>query len=201
MRTILLVLCILSITFSTRAQLLGKRWAPGKYYDVSGRKHAGLLSWSAPANKIYFKNDYNDSLQVKVPSIEIRSFILGTDSFVVSAHKDLLQTPFLALSINTPIKLYKSITVRSSPMGGVSGMGSSLTMNVGGIYGGTDFEYYYGTDPDNINKLGRKNFVEVISKIMADTPEAVARVKSKIYRYGDLDDLIAFYKRQHPNLK
>ncbi|MBB5394888.1 hypothetical protein [Mucilaginibacter sp. AK015] len=63
MKKILLLLCILSITFSAKAQLFGKHYDEGAYYDLDGVKHTGLISWAAPekslfagdGDKIYYK--------------------------------------------------------------------------------------------------------------------------------------------------
>jgi hypothetical protein len=48
MRIILVLLCILSVTFSAKAQMFGREWVEGSYYDTTGRKTTGLIAWSAP---------------------------------------------------------------------------------------------------------------------------------------------------------
>ena len=44
MRKILLLLCILSITITAKAQLFGKNWKEGSYYDLRGTKHVGFIN-------------------------------------------------------------------------------------------------------------------------------------------------------------
>jgi hypothetical protein len=44
MRKVLLLLCFLGISLSLKAQLFGKDWDPGYYYDKNGQKHTGLLA-------------------------------------------------------------------------------------------------------------------------------------------------------------
>jgi len=57
-----------------------------------------------------------------------------------------------------------------------------------------DYTYYYGTDPDNLTKLTHKEFMDVMSKIMADKPEIVSKIQDKTYRYSDMKELLIYYK-------
>jgi hypothetical protein len=57
----------------------------------------------------------------------------------------------------------------------------------------TKEKYYYGNNPDNLTELTRKDFMNVMSRVMADKPEVVAKIQKKDYRYGDMKDLLVYY--------
>lgn len=61
-------------------------------------------------------------------------------------------------------------------------------------------DYFYGTDPDQIYSLNRKNFIEAMVKIMEGYPDIVTLVKNKTYRYRNMKELLTYYKRTYqPN--
>jgi len=196
MRKILLLLCIISITFSAKAQLFGKHWDKGSYYDTAGHKHIGLISWVAPqtsfltgtGDEIYFKTD-KTAEELKIKSDSLNSFLVETDtatySYVVSKNKILEKKPILQILFDNTPKLYASLTTRKA-----SGSMGSVGFGVSYLHS----EYYFGDDHNSITKLDKKNFIEVMSKIMADKPETVERIKSKRLRIGDMDALLYFYK-------
>jgi hypothetical protein len=199
MRTILLVLCILSVTFSAKAQLFGGDWSEGSYYDLSGKKVSGLISWTPP-QKSFLSNagDYinykanKEAKKIKVPSTQLQGFIIEQDSFVVSHYKDLTKAPFLEVLLNSPVKLYvSSISVSSAPV--MMGGGAIGAMMAPGIRGGSK-NYYYGTGTEDITKLDKKQFIEVMSKLMASKPEVVAKIQNKTFKYSKIADLVVYYK-------
>ncbi|MDT3405514.1 hypothetical protein [Mucilaginibacter terrae] len=190
MRTILLALCILGVTLTSHAQsLFGKTWIDGYYYDLTGKKVTGLISWSAPqkslfsteGDRIFFK-EKEDAQKVKLLSKQISGFVMDKDSFVVSKHIDLKDFSFLSVVLNTPTKLYLSTIAYSA-----------ITSN-GMVSGGVLKNYYYGPDPDNITKITRKNYIDVLSQLMADKPDVVAKIKDKKFRFGRIDDLVEYYQ-------
>jgi hypothetical protein len=201
MRKILLLLCILSITLVAKAQfpsLINKsissyRWAEGVYYDSLGTKHSGFITWEIPL--IGNKLDYigfkpaKKADNVKIYSTALRSFVIGEDSIVTSNNVLFKKSPFLRVLINNSdtTKLYEYLVAHRGGSG-TMGAGISASINY------TTSTYYYGTNPDNPTKLDKKNFIETMSHIMADKPEAVARIKNKKLRYGDMNYLLYFYK-------
>lgn len=208
MKKFLLLLCILSITISAKAQLFGKNWKEGSYYDLQGTKHAGLISWTPPqlsflkgkGDNIYYKKD-KKSDDIKIKSVDLMAFNMKVDeetidSFIVSKNEKFEDAPFLNVVIAHDVKLYSWITAPPQAPGmGVGGMVMGVgrvTMGVGVSAGKTI--YFFGSDPENVTKLDKKNFIETMSKIMADKPETVARIKNKKLRYGDMDDLLYFYR-------
>jgi hypothetical protein len=204
MRKILLLLCILSITISAKAQIFGKHYDEGFYYDPAGVKHTGLISWSPPhksifsgsGDYIYFKPE-KKAEKIKLKNTQIKSFALRDDSvkmdsFVVSVNKEFKNAPFLQVLLDNDVKIYSFAEMASS--GGMTTPGAGGTMIVGPGYSYINTKYYYGSNPNDVISLTKKNFIEVMSKIMADKPDVVEKIKTKKLRYKMLGDLIELYK-------
>jgi hypothetical protein len=203
MRKILLLLCILSITITAKAQFFSRNWTEGAYYDSVGIKHGGLIAWEAPTSAIYLgRLDYirfkpkKDADGAKIYARGFKSFVMGEDSFVVSKSALLAKNPFLKVLVsnNDTTKLYAYLVAKQIPVGGIAGSFGMLTAGLGFSLKYFSSTYYYGTNPDNLTKLDKKQFIEVMTRIMADKPEAVTRIKNKKLRYGDMDDLLYFYR-------
>jgi len=174
---------------------------------------------------IVFKEDDNAAKQNLSASM-IHGFVVGPDSFVV-AHAPIsgawskYELDFLWVRVDAPTKLY---TIYGSDrgkgnrggghpaistglgigggFGGGMGMGLSLGSGLfGGGGGGSEHTvYYYGADPNNISEVKKQNFVDVMSEVLADEPDAVEKVKDKKYKFGDMEALIKYYnglKEQH----
>jgi hypothetical protein len=206
MRKYLMLLCILSITIQASAQLFGKKWVDGKLYHTSGEVFTGQIFWSPPekaaysdaGDAIYYRNDKNKD-EYPIPASKILSFIIGADSFVVTHDESFRHNPFMHVLLNTPVKLYVSLSKRAGiPMAFGTGGGTgnvSLGLGFGGMIGrGTKKTYYYGSNPDSLTKLEKKEFINVMSSIMADKPGVVAKIKDKTFKYGNIEDLVAYYK-------
>ncbi|MGY4537260.1 hypothetical protein ACVW0P_001676 [Mucilaginibacter sp. UYNi724] len=197
MKKILLLLCILSITITANAQLFERHYDEGFYYDSVGVKHTGLVSWSPPqksildghGDEVYYKAQKNAEM-VKLRSTELQSFVIGVDSFVVSKDELFKRKPFLNVLVNTndSLKIYRSMEKRTSPGVGV-GVGNigAVTMAVGASFNYTKKTYYYGPNPNNVIKIDNKNFVDVTSKILANIPLIVEKIKSHDLR--DMEDV------------
>jgi hypothetical protein len=203
MRKILPLFCILSITISAKAQFFSRNWTEGAYYDSVGIKHDGLIAWEAPQSSIFTgKLDYirfkpkKDADGLKIYAQGFKSFVLGEDSFAVSKSALLAKNPFLKVLINNndTTKLYVYLIAKKMNVGGIAGSFGMFTAGLGLSLKYFSSTYYYGTNPDNLTKLDKKQFIEVMTRIMADKPEAVKRIKDKKLRYGDMEDLLYFYK-------
>jgi hypothetical protein len=197
------VLLLITIDFNSEAQVMGfgHHWEDGCYYDASGVKTCGLISEYIRAQSLFdgdrhflFKKDKDDK-RVKIYAKDTKAFVVGKDSFVVSNSDILNETPYLQVVIDKPLKLFVARLPRQTGFGvGIPGSGL-VTMAVGLSFSYTKNKYYYGTDQDKIEPVNRKEFIETMSKLMADNPSVVAKIKDKTYRYGDLDDLVEFYLR------
>jgi len=201
MRTILL-LCFLIVTTAVKAQFMGfgHHWVAGCYYDLEGKKTTGLLSeyikepslFDGPEKYFLFKEN-KDSAKIKVLAKNVRSFVAERDSFVISNSKILNETPFIQVIIDKQTKLYVARLPRQTPGFGVMSGAGAIVTSIGVSFSYTKNKYYYGESPDSITQVKRKNFVEVMSKIMADKPEAVAKIKNETFTFGYIDNLIDFY--------
>jgi hypothetical protein len=206
MRKILLLLCILSITISAKAQLFGKSWKEGSYYGTDGKKYTGFISWEIASPSIFkSKGDYiffkpdKKADDLKINSIDLRAFTMRVDeetidSFTVSKNIIFEKASFLKVLIANDIKLYSWVTTyKAPPTMTMSANGWMPDVSTLGRYN-TKISYFFGSDPENVTKLDKKNFIEAMSKIMANKPDAVARIKNKKLRYSNMDDLLYFYK-------
>jgi hypothetical protein len=203
MRKSLLLILIIVSSFAAKAQPQ-RKWLEGTVYHTSGEIFDGLISWAPP-----HKGEYEDGDQIlytanehsevfPIPYYKIKSFVMGADSFVVSRNVLFKNSPFMIVSVDNPTKLFAVKTAKNGfPLiintGGFTGnvgMGVGVGTTVGG---GTRTNYYYGLTQDNVTKLDKKNFIDVMSNIMADKPEVVAKIKDKTFRYGDMEDLLKYY--------
>ncbi|CAM3832311.1 hypothetical protein MUGA111182_12205 [Mucilaginibacter galii] len=200
MRTILLLVCILSVTFSAKAQMFGRDWVEGRVYDLNNKKFNGFIAWTPPeptwASKLddhlYFKDDKKKKNEIEVRSSKIKGFVMGADSFVVSHDIQVATAPFIAVILNNPIKLFASYATRSAPAGGIG------PLPIGFSFRRSKKVFYYGVDHDLLTKLEKSNFIEIMSAIMSNKPDVVAKIKDKTYKYGDIQDLLDYYWLNQP---
>jgi hypothetical protein len=191
MRKILLLLCILSITIGTKAQYK-KSWPQGYYYDTVGVKHVGLISWEAPQKSVFAgKGDYlhfkanKNGEKIKLKQTDLKSFVIQNDSmlndsFIVSKNILFTKTPFLQVLLNGKIKLFKLTRI----------------FNTFGVNGGSSFieDYYYGEDDAHLTAIDKKNFIDVMSDLLASKAYVVKRIKDKTFKLDKIEGLLYFYR-------
>lgn len=209
MRTIFILLCIFGVTLSAKAQMFGKKWQQGSYYDTLGHKTAGLIAWSHPekfskdtGDHIFYKAD-NKGTKTQIETNLISSFTMGEDSFTVSHNKALYFAPVLKVLLNGNIKLYywqaEVVNWKMAALGSLGAVGGALAGATTGAAAGamavpSTAAYFYGTDCNSLRLVTRKNFVEVMSRLLNDKPDAVAKITDKTFKMGDMDDLLNYYK-------
>ncbi|MDB5128440.1 hypothetical protein [Mucilaginibacter sp.] len=205
MKKAVLLFLYLIIGSTIYAQGPQHKWYAGTLYHTSGEIFDGLISWTPPR-----KGEYEDGDQVlyradeksevfPIPYYKINSFVMGNDSIVVSHNVLFKNSPFMTVVLDNPTKLYTNkvmkngfpLMINTGGFTGNVGMGVGVGTSVGG---GVKTTYYYGISPDKVTKLEKKQFIEVMSTILADKPDVVAKIKDKTFRYGDMDDLINYYK-------
>jgi len=205
MHKITLIFFLLAGSLFANAQGPNRKWYAGTLYHTSGEIFDGLISWTPPR-----KGEYEDGDQVlyradeksevfPIPYYKINSFVMGNDSIVVSHSVLFKNSPFMTVVLDNPTKLYTNkirkngfpLMINTGGFTGNVGMGVGVGTSVGG---GVKTTYYYGISPDKVTKLEKKQFIEVMSTILADKPDVVAKIKDKTFRYGDMDDLINYYK-------
>lgn len=214
MRTILIVFLLFFHTVSN-AQLLGlgNHWKAGYYYDVNGQKVAGLISQNPsgkspqPGEGFIIYKAAKDAEKQKLSASMIRSFVIGRDSFTVThnTHNELRTLngiDFIKVVVNEPLKLYAATAavgrVVNPAIGGGfgsgGGIGGGVSINLG-RGGASRFAYYYGTNPDMLTEVTHKNFVEILTEIMASQPAAVEKIRNKTYKFNDLPKLVAYFNQ------
>jgi hypothetical protein len=183
MRAILLSLIILSLSLQTEAQdyaTLGHSWYNGRCHTVDGKTLSGLI---ATTNKEYLLFRVSeDSSKIKISLTQLKSYVIGVDSFTMNSKSSCIR-----VILDMPTKIY-SITREKTGAPIMIGGG----MMLGNKY--DVFDYYYGTNPDSITLIKRKEFKNIMTKIMADKPLVVQKINDKTYELAEIEDLISFYK-------
>jgi len=204
------------------AKLYGQKWQPGRFTDVKGNIESGFINVN-PSGRgpikdegfIEFKED-NKSEPYKLSASDLRSFVVGKDSFVVAhppgneswAKKEL---DFVKVALDEDIKIYvthgggggRSSGIGFSPGVGAGigtggyggGFGGGLSIPIGGG-GGRSYEktsWYYGDNPAGMKRLTDQNFEDVMCDIMGDYPDIVDKIHAKVYVLANIDRLIAYF--------
>lgn len=184
MHKFLLLLFILSSTFTAKAQIDGK-FMQGSYTDTLGNRYTGLIKLTVAVGGTLFSPKTHLTYKVnkagsekEIAIYEAKNFTMVADSFVISRNPGLQKVPVLMVMLDTPVKIYFSRFLAH---------GNFLFSTKQNIY-------LIGEDPDRLAEITRKNFKEIMSHIMADKPQILANIQNEIYRYGDLDDMIKTYK-------
>ena len=205
------------------ANLYAQKWQPGRFTDVKGNIESGFIRLN-PSGKgpiknegfIEFKED-NKSDPFKLSASDLRSFVVGKDSFVV-AHAPGNETwarnefDFVKVVLDEDVKLYAAggvmghgghgIAIEPGVSTGVgtggygAGVGGGIAIPIGG--GGGTYEklvYYYGENTAKMKRLTNQNFEDVMSDMMGDYPDVVDKIHAKVYILENIDRLIAYYKQ------
>ena len=194
------------------AQLSRAQWNYGAYYTPDGRKIQGFLAvdFGPPSlfdegkeRLIYFKAMKQDNIQ-EIKARSMRAFIVNNpdnadlDSFVVchsqvdSSHIGYRYDFFKIILEKGSQKLYGYCTSSSDRREDMRPPAPKfLQLRSRSI---DNFIYYYGTDPDSAIPVNRKNFEEVMTKILADNPEIVRLIQNKAYNVRNINVLLKDYR-------
>jgi hypothetical protein len=84
----------------------------------------------------------------------------------------------------------------STPHGTVHIAGTPATFGTGPYGGGenTETQYMYAVDQNATEPITRYNYKQVFSKLFADDPELVEKIKKKGYRYQDIEQIMIAYQ-------
>ncbi len=220
MRAILIILFLTLIAVSAKSQ----KWQQGSFTDIKGNKVIGLIN-SNPSGKGPIKDEgfieFRDNEKTnpyKLSASDLKSFMVGRDSFVV-AHAPHNETwtkqelDFVKVELNEETKLYVAVvgTVTGSERGlgvhptGAVGMGTGgyggaaagVAVNIGGggvREGKVQTTYYYGPNTAQMDQLTPLNFVDIMSDIMGDEPEVVDKIHSGQYNLSNIQKLIVYFR-------
>jgi len=226
MRPILSILFFSALFVSTKS--FGQKWLPGHFTDSKGNVETGLIrvggTGKGPVKDegfIEFKEDIKSN-PFKLSASELKSFVIGRDSFVV-AHAPGYETwtknefDFVRVVLDEDLKLYAAGGVKIGNggsglsfepgvstgigTGGYSGaaVGGGVAIPIGGGGGsGGYYEkvvYYYGETTATMKRLNDQNFEDIMTDIMGDYPEVVDKIKAKVYVLENIDRLIAYFNQ------
>jgi hypothetical protein len=220
-RRLFIIFSFTLLTVLVQAQ----KWQPGRFTDVKGNIQTGLIRTN-PSGKppikdeafIEFKED-NKAEPFKLSASDLRSFVVGKDSFVV-AHAPQNENwsrnelDFVKVVIDEPVKLYAaqagsgrgrgfgfspgiSTGIGTGGYGGGFGgaLGGGLSIPIGGRGGSEKTTWYFGENTAEMKRLTNENFEDIMTDIMGDEPDVVDKIRSKVYVLGNIDKLIAYFKQ------
>ena len=203
-----------------------QKWQAGSFTDVKGNKVNGLIREN-PTNKgpikdegyIEFKDDGKTN-PYKLSASDLRSFMIGRDSFVVAhapgnSNWSKKELDFVKVALDEETKLYVANVgtggrggrgVGVSPefgggigTGGYSGVGGGVAVDLGGIgsggHGKVVTTYYYGANTATMQQLTPMNFKDVMSDVMGDEPDVVDKIQTGQFNIFTVDKLIAYFKQ------
>jgi len=201
MKPFLLTILFIVFAIPSFAQIFGKNYNPGTYYTQDGQKHIGYLAmnfdepglFSSSDKILYFKTSM-DAKREKIKASTIMGFVVAnkdtarTDSFV-SVHPTNSRIKFncdfiQVICDNGVVKLY-NYRIPRKYAGAFGAIGAFVTYN--------DNYYFYGANADTAVEMERKDFIDVMSKMLADDPEIVAKIQSKDYTMGDMHRMLKLY--------
>jgi hypothetical protein len=168
---------------------------------------------------IEFK-DAEKSTSYYLSTSDLQSFVAGQDSFVV-AHAPGNETwakrdfDFVRVALNEDIKIYatrgagsggsvggKKVHVSPAVGIGAGSYGASYGGGVGISIGGNGdggrsgkMSYYYGENAATMKHLTNENFVDIMSEAMGDEPEVVQQIRANRFGIGNIEKLIAYFKK------
>jgi len=203
MKPYLFLLMLFLTAQSSFAQILGRKYSQGTYYTIDGQKREGLIAYdfsppsifsSSPDNKLFFKADSNAKRE-KIKASTMKSFIVTNkdtarvDSFVIvkKLERSRIKYDFDFIQVifdRGPIKLYNYRLQRQTGAG-INGFGLAV------IY--YDNYYFFGENADDAVEMKRKNFKDVMSKMLADDPEIVNLIQNEKYSIGDMHEMLKAY--------
>lgn len=211
------------------AKTYAQKWYPGHFTDTRGNTEKGLIRVNPKGkgpvkDEGYIEFRYDDkAAPFKLSAEELRSFVIGRDSFVV-AHPPGMETwannslDFVRVVLDEDYKLYAAGGVAEGGGGsglsfepgiatgiGTGGYGSGFGTAVGGgvsipVFGGggngMHYEkevYYYGDNTADMKRLNNGNFIDIMTDMMGDYPDIVDKIRAKAYTLQNIDKLIVLY--------
>jgi hypothetical protein len=220
MRSILIILFFMLACVTAKSQ----KWQQGYFYDLRGNKETGLIRMY-PSGRNPIKDEafieykeFDKASAIKLSASDIRSFVAAKDSFVVAANGgwSTYELDFVKVALNTPIRLFQAqgyggtsngsgfgiepgvgvdIGGGAGGYGGGIGGGISIPIGGGGRKGSKGSIYFYGSNTASMKPISNQGFIDIMSEIMADEPDAVEQIKLNKYNLGSMDKLIAYFRK------
>jgi hypothetical protein len=180
----------------------------GYYYNTSGQKISGLISFEVNENYIHFKTDKGShSEKIKIDSI--KSLVISNfkpDSLTVLTEDNKEGKEYFAkllLASAASNLYYKYYETGGSSFATVSYIPSPNSPN------STQTRVSYSNSPghsgvsimyqdgNTTHELTKKNYVEVLAKVFADDPELLKEIQSKDAKFKNVHDMLNNYRWRH----
>jgi len=217
MRPILIILFFLLATVTAKSQ----KWQKGFFTDVKGSRVPGeirLQSGKGPIRgEAYIEyREEPKARPIKLSASDLRSFTIAKDSFVVAANGgwSAYDLDFVRVALDGPLKLYQAqgydggdtgfgvasglgVGVGGGTGGVGAGVGGGISIPIGGGGGSQSAKgaiYFYGTNTANMKPISNQEFVDVMSEVMGDEPDAVEQIRNNQYSLKNVEKLIAYFK-------
>ena len=197
MRKVLLIIVILFFCISVKAQSADS-YLEGYYYNTSGQKVPGLISFESSEDFIHFKTDKN-SKKIKIKIDDLKAVIIPgfhLDSLPVLTEDNKPKKKYFArLLLATPATnlYYKSNMVSPGAAIGSSPQGR-VTVSYGHF---SEFSIIMYQEGSTTYELTKKNYVEVLTKVFADDPELLTAIQSKDAKFKGVHDMLNQYRWRH----
>jgi hypothetical protein len=206
------VLLSLLLCISSKAQIF-KEYHDGSYYTLAGQKVTGIISVLLYKDRIFFKAD-KDASSEKIMINDIKAIIISypdADSLTVLTEDNKDDKKYFAKF------LFATPTTRFYYKFREHNVGGAPTMTIGGApnssagsqpafhntYTWSHSASYSGTmqipmylDGNSTHELTKKNYVEVLSKALADVPDLVQKIQNNEFKFKELDEIFDEYKQQ-----
>lgn len=192
--TFLLLISVLSAEAQGTSSMIqyGSRgfFVNGHYYNLMGQKVEGLiLLRNGDFKRFSFKYNKTSRVEKFTPEM-VTSFVLERDSFAVSHDK---APKFYQVILDDEIKIFGLIEMKGTIL--KSGLGGSTgEWIVSGVRNYEEGVFFYGPDADHLTKITPKNYIEVLTKILADQEYITEKFKTKQYIFEDMVQIFIDYK-------
>ena len=212
MYKVCLVLLSLLLCKSSNAQIF-KNYHDGSYYTLTGQKVSGLMSYLLYKDRIFFKAD-KDANSEKIMINDIKAIITtypDVDSLIVLTEdnkddkkyfaKFLFATP--TTSFYYKFREYNTGGAPTMTIGGAANSSTGSQPAFHNTYTWSHSPGYSGTikipmylDGNSTHELTKKNYIDVLSKALADVPDLVQKIQNKEFKFKELDEIFDAYKQE-----
>ena len=194
-------LVIFSLLLFTSAKAQYTFFRPGSYYTPAGEKVTGLLYWTPNKNHILFKKD-QDAHYEKIKIDDLKAVVIPgvVDSLVVLTEDDKDDKKYFGKFMSaTPVTtFYYKIRentysgMPNAPLGGAVGMSPGHTeIKLIPMY----------LDGTTTHELTKKNYIDVLSKALADDAGLVQKIQNNEFKFKELNAIFDEYSQESTYLK
>lgn len=194
----LLLVLFTVLALSAKAQTAA-RYVPGYYFDNEGKKFTGTMKFNAFSDWFFFKAQPGP-LSEKIRIEQVRAVVANGDSVTVMTEDNKASRKYFAtFRMATPFTrfYYKHKQPSGFRLSGnpelYRGAGGTLLMPQSTQKTDDIKNILMYQDGDTTFELTKHNYIEVLSKVLADVPEVVKLVQDKELKFKDIDEIFSRY--------